>query len=421
MIVVLSFFVVLFPTELAAQGEAAVPFLLISSSPDGNGWGGMGTAVAFDNPMATIANPAQLGLFGMRNFFSASTYTEKTDWLKLFNVPNLNYNVYGLSLGVNLAEQFEFPLPVSIGAGYSHIRLNLGDFIRTNSSGQEIGRFSAFETSEQFSVGVGLDVHAKLSIGWNFKKIVSSLSPIGTAMEIGAGRAEPSATDFGLMAQFPVFDIAAALSDSRVTITSIVEPLLDFTFGYARSNMGDKVKYIEAAQTDPLPRNATIGLSVELGFVTKVNERKWKILTFTLAREAADLLIVRKPGGTIEYQSGLGDIAFFKHVVRGELSDDDRANLHKGWQFNFGEIVYLRGGSFSESPNFGNRNYSTSGFGLHLNGIFKLIDAVSASPIESDVLAFIRDHIDIQYDHAGYSDHEILGGTKFNALNLVIR
>lgn len=170
------FFVILSPNQLTAQGESAVPFLLIHPSPNANGWGNVGTAVVSDNPISVIANPAQLGMFSLDKYFSASTYAPKTQWLPEFGLSDLTYSVWAISGGYNLSNELPLPFPVSIGAGYSRINLNLGEFIRTNESGQEIGRFSAFETSEQFSVGVGLDVYAKLSIGWNFKKIVSSLS-----------------------------------------------------------------------------------------------------------------------------------------------------------------------------------------------------------------------------------------------------
>jgi hypothetical protein len=47
-----------------SQGESGVPFLLIHPSPEANGRGNTAVAFLSDNPIATLANPAQLGIFG---------------------------------------------------------------------------------------------------------------------------------------------------------------------------------------------------------------------------------------------------------------------------------------------------------------------------------------------------------------------
>ena len=407
---------------LLAQGETAVPFLLFEANPDANGWGGVSTAVVSDNPAATIANPAQLGMFSLDHFFSASTYVPKTEWSPENDQNDITYNVSAVSAGVNLQTMFGLALPISIGVGYSRVYFDMGNFVRTGSgSPQPIGFFNAHESSESFCLGLGMDYFVRIGVGMNFKSIVSTLSPIGTEQEAGSGTARGSATDFGVLAQIPVMEILSRATGSSYILVSTVEPLFDINFGYTHNNVGEKMSYIDAAQSDPLPRNATVGLSMEMGVVMPVNNQPWKILTFTLAREAQDLLIIRKPDGVIEYQSGLGDISFFKHVIRGELYDNDRVDLRKGWQVNFGEVVSVRGGSFSESPNFGNRNYVTSGFGIRAAGFLKLLVAMNPETQLPDALLFISNHVDLIYDHAAYTTSGPLGETTFNALGVVIR
>lgn len=342
-------------SPLHAQGQSALPFLLIPSSPDANAWGHVATAVVSNNPIATITNPAQLGMFSFENHIAASLYTPKTKWLPAFGLDDLTYNVWAISAAYQLSDVLDLPFRLGMGGGYSRIRLHLGEFI---SSVPPFVRFNAVESSEQFSVGTPLCI----------------------------------------------------LED--------LEPTFGITFGYARTNLGDQpVTYQGIPGTDPLPRNATIGLSAELGLVRALHGTPWKIVAFTIAREAEDVLI----GGGKKFQSGLGDIAFFRHVIEGRLDHNDPAKLHKGWQLALGEFIFLRGGSFSESPGFGNRNYTTSGFGIRMMGLFKILTAISPPAAEDDVLSFLLRHIDVMYDHAEYTTDGPLGGTKFNALTLVIR
>jgi hypothetical protein len=405
-----------------AQGESAVPFLLISPDPRANGWGGVSTAVASDNPMATIVNPGQLGLFSLNNYFAASTYAPKTQWLPQFRLSDLTYNVTAVNAGVNLARAFDLQLPISIGVGYSRVFINLGTFVITNSSGPTpIGRFESWEKSESFSVGAGIDYFVRLGIGVNFKSIVSNLSPIGSEQEMATGKADVSATDVGLLLEVPIIDIIAKAKREPVLLGHRLSPLVNISVGYAHQNQGRSISYVDATMSDPLPRNVILGISTEFGLVMNAGDHPWKVLTFTLAREAEDLLVVRKADGTFEYQSGLGDISFFKHVIQGKLDNNERPDLHKGWQFECGEAISVRGGSFSESPQFGNRQYTTSGFGIRLGGFFKLIAALDSDALSDGALSFLANHVDMMYDHAEYATTGPLGETKFDAISIVIR
>ena len=405
-----------------AQGESALPFLLIHPSPEANGRGNTGTAVVSDNPIATISNPGHLGLFSLANYFSASMYAPKTQWLRTFGLTDLTYGVWAASAGYNISEALDIPVPVGIGVGYSRIDLNLGTFMRTNENGQELGTFNSFEKSDQFSVGFGADYFLRIGVGWNFKNIRSVLGSF--YVPTYSSDAKASATDFGLIIQAPIIDILRRAGTESVEIYPGIEPLFNLTFGYARSNMSDKaiVYAADMQMPDPLPRNATIGLSADFGLVAHVNAQRWKIITLTLAREAEDLLITRHPNGTFSYQTGLGDISFFKHVVRGELSGAERADLHKGWELNFGEIMYVRGGSFAESPDYGNRNYSTSGFTFRVSGLFKALQALDPDAMEYGALRFIADHIDFVYDQSKYSSKgSPLDRTSMQAISIIVR
>src|SRR5204863_2873429 len=141
------------------------------------------------------------------------------------------------------------------------------------------------------------------------------------------------------------------------------------------------------------------GMSWKLGLVSERISRPWEIFSFTLAREADDILVRHFPAPTdslgfligdpppAQYLDGTGDIRFWHNIVLGESNDN--VQLHKGWQLNLGEIVYIRGGSL-EAPGL---NYSTSGFGFRTQGIFKLVESLNGSEPSSPILNFVANHL----------------------------
>jgi len=414
----IAIFLLCVPSNNAAhaQGESAVPFILITSSVDGNGMAGISGTIPSEVATAPIANPAQLGLFSLKDLFSGAVYPSQINWLPEFNIKGLAYTTTGFSAGVNLQNLVSLPFPVSIGLGYSRIRLDLGRFMITNSSGPTpIGSFDAYETSDQFSVGLGFEYLVRIGIGFNTKRIVSRLSPTGTEMEAGTGDARVWASDFGAMVHAPLIDIASALADDRIEMLPGLEPLIDLSFGYVHGNEGGEVRYVDAAMADPLPRKALLGLALDMGLALRVNDVRWRLMSFTLAREAEDLLINRKNDGTFTYQTGMGDLKFFENVIEGKLND--KATVRKGWQVQVGEILFVRGGRVS-MPGL---RYSTSGLGIHLNGVFRLLDVLMPENPQPWV-RYIADNFDLQLCTSSYGDTTSpIDGTTFTQLNIVVR
>jgi hypothetical protein len=74
-------------SHLKAQGEAAVPFLLIQPSANLNGMAGAYTALPTNDTFGAYYNPAQLGFFGQCENFSYQYM--KVDWLPSFNFSGL--------------------------------------------------------------------------------------------------------------------------------------------------------------------------------------------------------------------------------------------------------------------------------------------------------------------------------------------
>jgi hypothetical protein len=406
--------IVLTPRSLNAQGETAVPFLLITPSIEANGMGGIGSGSP-ENALSPYDNPGTLGLF--RGFLSGGFYAPASNWLPLFQISDIKYSAWAINAGIHLNDYFNLPFNLTLAGGYSRIDLDLGRFTITGPSGpQPIGYFESRESSSNESFGIGLEYIARLGVGMSFKSIRSNLSPIGTEMEQGTGSASSSARDFGLVFQVPVVEGVERLAGVSLEALPKIKPLFDITYTYARSNTGDPVVYVDASQADPLPRLASLGLSSELGVVSTILGEEWRIASFTLLREAQQILVKRNVDGTWDYISGTGDISFSDNVLGGKSGE--KIWVRKGWQFQIAEALYIRGGSL-DAPGL---KYETSGFGIQLSGLLKVFLALAPELREGSWVAHLVEDFDIQYQTASYSGtSSAIDNTSFKGFNLVLK
>jgi hypothetical protein len=387
----------------------AVPFLLINPSPEANGQGCTSISRISDDPYAINFNPAHLGLSSTQTNAMFSFYPTKTIWLPGLGLDDLTFNDFFSSDGINLDKYTS--LPVSIGIAYSRVDLNLETFNRTALPDPEvIGTFNGEEHNDAFSLGVGLDIGIKLAMGITFRKIESNLADFGAGQEQGSGSASAWSRDYGLLINVPIVDLVAKKSELMTGIT----PIFDLSFGTALTNIGHKMIYIDKAQADPLPRNISIGTSIELGF--KFTRTDQKLLSFTWSRQSDNLLVGRDNLESF-YRGGFGDIDFFKNLVQGKRTET--IDLSQGWQIGIAEIVFIRGGSFVGT---GNRSFTTEGLGLRASGFFKLLkDFIN---IKSNELSFIAEHFDIRYDRSEYKTTESsdpLDNTRFSSLTFIVK
>ncbi len=200
-----SFFIF---TSLAFSqpGSSAVPFLLISPSVEANGMGGIMTVANSSSPTSMMFNPAQLGMNSQTLFLSSEIYSHNALWLPAFNLKDLWINNYSIMYGMKLPSDEQSN--ISVGFGYSRVFLNLGKFIVMTEKGPEpIATFDGYETSDNYSIGIGIDVGVKASFGATVKKIVSNLSPFGSAQERTSGKANVWASDLGMLVKFPIISL----------------------------------------------------------------------------------------------------------------------------------------------------------------------------------------------------------------------
>ncbi len=336
-----------------AQGNTAVPFLLISPNSRASGMGESGTGLA-DDASAIYWNPAGLA-FQQGNEVSIS----HANWLPQFHLSDLFYEYLNFKTSI---EDFG-----TVGASVTY--LNLGTFIQTAETGpEEIGRFKAFEVAA--TAGVGLKVSEDWGLGVNLRFINSRLSPIGTANERGDG-----------VAYNVSGDIAAMYKPKHLMLPfSDIDVGDHFSMGLNLSNLGPKVVYIDAAQADPLPTQLRLGFA----FVPYKDEYN----RFTIVADFAKLMVYKDSTGVSDPLPKSLLTTFtgpsFSNVLKS-------INKSVGMEYSYNEWVSLRLGYYFEDPNFGNRNFLTFGAGIRYDiyGFdFSYISAKDENSPLSDTLRF---------------------------------
>jgi len=125
--------------------------------------------------------------------------------------------------------------------GASITFLSYGEILRTDERGVAGNSFHSFDGA--FSISYGTRLTPSLAGGLSAKIIYSRLSDQGAGAEIGTGSATAFAMDAGLLYH---------------------TPWKNLTLGAAVTNVGPNITYIDAQQSDPLPRNLALGLAYRL-------------------------------------------------------------------------------------------------------------------------------------------------------------
>jgi len=388
-----------------AQGEAAVPFLLLSPSSEANGMGGTTIALPRFDPTASVFSPAQVGISALTTNVRVGFYPTNSGLPIGYTLQDMSYTAWAASVGVCLNDFVDLPLRIGIGLAYHRVDEDLGTFTITGSAGPTpIGTFEAYENGSGIVFGVALEYLLRFGFGYTFRSVESHLSPIGTEQEVGNGEANGNANDYSFLLDAPLVSIVEEIAGDRLLSSEKVRPFLDLAGGLGWNNVGDKLVYVDPAQADPFPRTARTGIALR-GGVRITRHTDWEIISAAWSREADDLLVTRKQDGTWEYQSGLGDIQFGENVIQGRSTDD--VTLRSGWQVQVGEIFTYRIGSVKTYV-----AYDTRGYTVQLAGFLKGITEILGSDTPG-WLTFARDHLDMQYHSADYEAQP--GGTNLTS------
>lgn len=315
----------------AQVGVTAVPFLQIEPDSRAAGMGNANVAIA-DNAAAIFWNPAGLAFQKGKQF----SFTH-SKWL-----PNFDTDLfYDYAVGKYYID--------GIGTVGAHITyLNLGEQVRTDEGGRELGTFSSYEVAGGASYGFELSKHFALGTGFRF--IYSKLVPGG----ILVGQQEARAgTSIGI-------DLAGLYKSGPIDIFGINT---EVNAGLNLSNIGPGVQYTDNAQKDPLPTLLRVGTALKFD----IDSEGYNTITV-----AGDISKIMARNDTSGHADGVFQAltsswdTFTRWNGEGfeEVTLGDQLMYGGGLEYWYNQQFALRGGYYYESPKNGNREYVTLGAGI---------------------------------------------------------
>ncbi|MBI1931396.1 MAG: PorV/PorQ family protein [Ignavibacteriales bacterium] len=331
-LIILAFLpmLIFFTNEINAQGEAAVPFLLLAPDSRAGGVGESGGGLA-DNSAAIFWNPA-----GIAFLTGAEASITHSKWLPQFGLDDLFYDYLTY-------RQYVEEVDGSITSSITF--MNYGTFIRTGEdSPTPLGEFRSFDAA--LTLGYATKLHADWGLGLNFRVIHSRLSDKPTAQEKGEGVSTTIS-----------FDIATMWRPADLTLPLIGNIGNKFSLGMNLSNIGPKIYYIDQSQADPIPTNFRLGLAFRL------MEDEFNSLTLTT--DVSKLLVDRADSASQRKE-------FYEAIFTSWFDDDFKTELRDlvtslGLEYWYGDEDFkfaLRTGFFYEDPSYGNRKFVTIGAGI---------------------------------------------------------
>lgn len=332
-LIVLS--VMAIPGRSLAQGEAAVPFLLLAPDSRFSAIGESGAGLA-DNSAAIFWNPA-----GIAFLTGSEVSITHSNWLPQFNL-DLFYDYLSFRMYVE---------DISGSVTSSLTYMNFGEFIYTDENSPDpLGTFSAFDAA--LTLGYATKLGSDWGIGMNFRIIHSQLSTLQVGEEQGEGVATSVSFDLAAMWRPEVLDLFGWKTENR------------FSIGANLSNLGPKITYIDQAQSDPIPTNLRLGMAFHL------LKDEFNSLMFTV--DFSKLLVSKSEsvvnGDTVStsdewYQAIF--TAWGDDPASEEFRDVVSSFGAEYWYGTPGDFLFaLRAGYFYEDPSYGNRQFMTFGAGL---------------------------------------------------------
>ena len=309
--------------------NTAVPFLRIAPDARSGAMGDAGLALSPD-ANAIFWNSAKIP-FGENNFAAAVTYTP---WLRaIVNDIYLAALSGYYKVDDNQAIQF--------GLRY----FSLGTITFTDEAGNVLNDFNPRE----FSVNAGYSrkITDYMGLGINLGFIYSNLAA-GYAVNnvpIKAGKA-----------------VAADLSWFFHHPASFGQTRGNYNIAVSISNIGNKMSYTsDAAQKDFLPTNLGIGGRLNFQF------DDYNSLAIDLD---FNKLLVPTPDDSGKYltESPIeGMFKSFADAPGGFKEELQEITIGSGLEYNYKDVLFVRGGYFHENQNKGGRQYITAGFGIKYN------------------------------------------------------
>jgi hypothetical protein len=310
---------------ILAQGEFALPFLMIAPNAHNAGIGEAGGAYPESASAAMHYNIAGLAYYDKYG----DTYGNKSDIPVDFSygqwLPELNFNDLYY---VYAASKFNIE---DLGVFGAAIRfMNYGEIIKKLDENDPGEPYNALDL--EINVGYSMELLEDLFVGASTKFIYSKIVESNT--DINNETANPgTSVAFDLGFYQLLGDLAPFFKDARV--------------GVSWNNIGPSISYVDNSQEDPLPMHLRGSIAGHL------YEDESSRLRFIY-----DLGIFTIPDA-IRDHTGTEILSRFMHSG--------------GFEFIYDNVLAARFGGFLESSKFGDRKFFTVGIGF--NAEFMVVDA----------------------------------------------
>ncbi|MBI1804025.1 MAG: type IX secretion system outer membrane channel protein PorV [Ignavibacteriae bacterium] len=325
------------PQQGWAQGESAVPFLLIAPNARADGMGEAGGALS-DDAAASHWNPA-----GLAFQLGQEVSVTHSAWLPQFQQSDLFYDYLAYR---NHIDDWGGTFAATI------TYLNLGEFVETGPDPTPLSTFKAYEMA--VTAGYSTRAFDDLGVGVNLRYIRSSLAPFNVQDQQRKG-----------IASTVSFDVAMLWKPHSLDVPGVGNLGGRFSVGLNLSNLGPKLTYIDAEQADPLPTN------LRLGFAAEVLKTEFNSLNLVLD---FNRILVRRRPEIIDSTTNLTiQSASVDNLPKSLFSAWGDRGLKKvtiggGMEYWYGspKLIALRFGYFYEAPppDNGGRKFLTFGAGV---------------------------------------------------------
>jgi hypothetical protein len=338
------------------------------------------------NEESAYYNPASIGLLHLDKTVSF-VVPHSTKWHPEL-ADDLRFKTWGASVGGSyrlIARSAPERFNISLGTAYNYARMHYGTFLRTNEHGDTLGLFESYDAVRCYAAAIGIDYYLHVGIGYAVKKIESKLSPQGAGAERGSGSAKADAHQYGVIVELPLNELLMEYPRPPDSLNGRIELRLTPSFAYVMDNVGDNISYVDAAQSDPLPKVRRMGVSI-LGAVA---------------------------AGGKEYCSFRGSMEWEKLLV-GNSPDLARGGLEIGI---LGAFFVRRG--LLELDEVSDR-LSTYGLGFRLRGLLNVVLHDNPASDDRGFGAYFARHFDLAVDYARYGsrDDNALSKTWFYAISM---
>ena len=395
-----------------AQSEVLFPFFIDQVSIPLIAAGHTGTANLTTDAIGFYYNPAQLGYSSRYNNFAFSFMPSKTNLPAFLPITTRSY---GFQVGYDF-NKIDKSIPLTIGVGFIHSYLNYGKFTFTNSqSPSPLIEYEPEDSYNSISLGAGYKYFAYFNLGFSLKMFNSFLTKQITSNGIKDVKADGTSIDLGALVILPLSELWFNKTIFNNNGYSI-KPKSNFSIGYAINNIGEKVYFIDPAQSDPLPRIARLGYNLNFGLDIQIKNVELNLIDYSFTGEADDILVKRDTTG-VKYEGMFGKLIPGKHLI--SLVSDKNVVVHKAHTFSLFETITYSTGRVN------GRQYQiikTEGVGISTEGLLKLLCAFT----ENKVLNYITGHFTLEYSRANLNSavyQNILpsNNRKYESISLYIK